>query len=244
MVSQLLRCHGSPEMGVRKNYCVLCLDYMRADGCKFQILFPPPNSIRGCRNSWRYPGRVRQWWGPQTSMPTNLGSSPPSSSLSGWSKASCEIGCNEGISGSIPPLTWRVKNLLLVGPPKTAGVPEAKDLGVKDRRSDCPKEAPRTNLPQLNQEKMRVPRSLIGTRVQFRAQPQVIHPSPAPYRQPHSLGQSELWEQARQKQDLSQASRTGQDMLVKLNLEALPQSALRADPGPQRTDYHAHSQCP
>lgn len=69
---------------------------------------------------------------PQTSMPTNLGSSPPSSSLSGWSKASCEIECNKGISGSIPPLTWRVKNLLLAGPSKTAGVPEAKDLGVKD----------------------------------------------------------------------------------------------------------------
>lgn len=129
-------------------------------------------------------------------MPTNLGSSPPSSSLSGWSKASCEIGCNEGISGSIPPLTWRVKNQLLVGPSKIAGGPEAKDPGVKDRRANWPKEALRTNLPHLSQEKMQVPRSLIGTRVQFRAQPEVTHPSPAPYGQPHSLGQSELWEQA------------------------------------------------
>lgn len=74
---------------------------------------------------------------------------------------------------------------------------------------------------------MQVPRSLVGTSVQFRTPPWVPHPPPEPCRQAPPPGAVWAVGEAPQTQDLSQASGVGQDTHTTLNLEALPRCTLR-----------------
>ena len=90
-----------------------------------------------------------QWPGAQDLDANRLGSGQPSSSLPGWSKASCEVKYNQGACRSPQPPAQRFNDLLYVGPSETAGILETKNFGARDQGQIDQKSPPEPASPSL-----------------------------------------------------------------------------------------------
>lgn len=230
MVSQLLRCHGSPGMGVRSPCCVLCPRLREGtwvDGYEFPLLPFPPQSHQVAAG---VSGKMGQWLGAGTWMPTDLGSRPPSSFLSGWNKAAVRSSATRGLPGAhAPPPRTKVQGPLICRTLKNSRGPRGKrSLGAKEEGVDWPGEALPQDLPPPS-----LPVGDAGAQVSEWHQPPGQDPSPrgstflqSPTDNFHSLGLCELCEQAPWKQG-SEASWWDQTP----KLEALPQPTPEPSPG-------------